>query len=109
MECVEHFRQMLAAFLASPMLGEVDIDTCRACGITLDPSDTYTAYLTLYVPGAESQLFEAIYCDACYVHFFDRVSDLGEVLPDRQPETQSARASVAAWDSLGLNPNGSAA
>ena len=103
-ECIDELRDMLRPFLASPLLGEVEIDSCRGCGIGLDFQTTFMAYCTLYLPKQESQLFEAMHCEPCAAHFHDLVKTFGVALPDRTPsESPDARATHA-WDALGLAP-----
>jgi hypothetical protein len=103
-ECVAEFRDFLHPFLASPLLGEVDIDSCRGCGIGLVSNSVFISYLTLYLPRQESQLFEAMHCEKCFAEYFDLAKTFGEELPDRETPLPAARASVPVWDALGLNP-----
>jgi hypothetical protein len=103
-ECLDEFTSVLRAFRIDLPYQEDDDTLCRNCALPVTSNYAQVAYLTLYLPKQESRLFEAILCDGCFAKLLSDLVSFGEPLPDRSDNGNGARASVPAWDALGLQP-----
>jgi hypothetical protein len=103
-ECMDEFAGVLRAFRIDLPYQEDDDTLCRNCALPVSSTYGQVAYLTLYLPKQDSRLFEAILCDGCFAKLQSDLVSWGEVLPNRNVDGSIARASVPAWEALGLQP-----
>jgi hypothetical protein len=103
-ECLDELVDCLNTFRVDLPYQDDDDTLCRSCALPVPSNRGHAAYLTLYLPKQDSRLFEALLCDGCFDKLQERVQTFGESLPDRNVDGNGARASVPAWDALGLQP-----